>query len=260
MKLLRALFYMGIASLLCLACSTNSELASDEIAVEKPSTESPSIDDDDNPPPEPQLDSEIKILSLGDSYTIGASVCETCRFPEQLKDSIQLKVGDRSTVELDVIARSGWTTGQLKNAIANEDLHQDYDITTLLIGVNNQFTRLPFDTFEKEFPELVVSAMRSCGNKKENVIIISIPDYAFTPFGNGDKLISEELDTYNTFIKNYCNQYSFTYVNITDITRKGFEQPELVASDGLHPSEIAYTQFVGRILPYALEKIGYTTK
>ncbi len=30
----------------------------------------------------------FKILSLGDSYTIGQSVCETCRFPEQLKDSL----------------------------------------------------------------------------------------------------------------------------------------------------------------------------
>jgi len=29
----------------------------------------------------------------------------------------------------------------------------------------------------------------------------------------------------------------------------------LVASDNLHPSELAYTKFVGRILPFAIEKI-----
>ena len=35
----------------------------------------------------------------------------------------------------------------------------------------------------------------------------------------------------------------------------GLEQPNLVASDGLHPSEIAYSKFVSRILPKALEKL-----
>ena len=30
-----------------------------------------------------------KILSLGDSYTIGQSVCDECNFPMQLKDSLQ---------------------------------------------------------------------------------------------------------------------------------------------------------------------------
>lgn len=30
----------------------------------------------------------FKLLSLGDSYTIGQSVCISCRFPEQLKDSL----------------------------------------------------------------------------------------------------------------------------------------------------------------------------
>jgi len=31
----------------------------------------------------------FKYLALGDSYTIGQSVCETCKFPIQLQDSIK---------------------------------------------------------------------------------------------------------------------------------------------------------------------------
>ena len=81
----------------------------------------------------------IDILSLGDSYTIGESVCDTCSFPEQLKSSLVAEHTEQDEITLDVIARTGWTTTNLKNAIVSEDLSNDYDLVTLLIGVNNQF-------------------------------------------------------------------------------------------------------------------------
>ena len=40
------------------------------------------------------------------------------------------------------------------------------------------------------------------------------------------------------------------YVNITDITRNGLTQKDLVASDELHPSAEAYKLFVERIFPF----------
>ena len=67
--------------------------------------------------------------------------------------------------------------------------------------------------------------------------------------------ISSEIDTYNAFAENYCNANNITFVNITDITRNGLEDTDLVASDGLHPSKKAYSLFVERLLPYALEKL-----
>ena len=47
-----------------------------------------------------------------------------------------------------------------------------------------------------------------------------------------------------------------TYISITDISRKGFEQPELVAADGLHPSGKMYTEWVKRILQAIDLKLG----
>jgi hypothetical protein len=35
-----------------------------------------------------------------------------------------------------------------------------------------------------------------------------------------------------------------TYINITDVSRQGLGRPELVASDGLHPSAKMYTEWV----------------
>jgi acyl-CoA thioesterase-1 len=87
---------------------------------------------------------------------------------------------------------------------------------------------------------------------KTNLIVVSIPDYAFTPFGSGNKTISTEIDQYNSFAQNYCTKNNIIFINITDITRQGLSNPSLVASDNLHPSEKAYGLFVERILPKAV--------
>ena len=197
----------------------------------------------------------FKILALGDSYTIGESVCETCRFPEQLKDSLMANFETDKSFELKVIARTGWTTTNLINAINNETVNEDFDLVILLIGVNNQYQKKSFSIYESEFPQLVNTAIKKAKNNKNHVIVVSIPDYAYTPFGQGNQNISTDIDTYNTFAKNYCISNNITFVNITDITRMGLDNPELVASDGLHPSKLAYSKFVERLLPVAIEKL-----
>jgi lysophospholipase L1-like esterase len=83
-------------------------------------------------------------------------------------------------------------------------------------------------------------------NDKSNVIVVSIPDYAFTPFGQASgnpAAISSQIDRYNEYAKNYCEANSISFIFITDITRRGSNK-SLVASDGLHPSELAYSLFV----------------
>ena len=197
-----------------------------------------------------------KYLALGDSYTIGQGVCETCRFPIQLQDSIKKYITANDTFQTQVIAQTGWTTTNLKTAIATQNPPNDFNLVTLLIGVNNQYQTTPFSVYQQEFPELVTIAIQKANNKKENVIVVSIPDYAYTPFGGGNSSISNQIDSYNAFAENYCNTNNITFVTITDIMRLGLTQPELVANDGLHPSKIAYTKFVERILPKARMKLG----
>ncbi len=199
-----------------------------------------------------------KILALGDSYTIGQSVCQSCKFPEQLKDSLLANLPDTYTFSLQVIAQTGWTTSNLISAINTQNPTADFDLVTLLIGVNNQYQNKPFSLYQTEFPQLVTKAISFAKGNKSKVIVVSIPDYAFTPFGQGSsnaQNISTQIDEYNFFAKNYCETNNIAFINITDITRLGLQQTNLVADDGLHPSAIAYSKIVERILPLALEKI-----
>ena len=208
------------------------------------------------PTPDPPEENSVtyKYLALGDSYTYGQNVCTTCRFPEQLKTRLLPELEADAEINISMFAVTGWTTTDLLSSISGI-FSSDFDLVTLLIGVNNQYQHKPFSLYETEFPTLVNKAIAAAHGDPSNVIVVSIPDYAFTPYGQGTSNpagISSEIDDYNNFARDYCQTHGITFIDITDITRLGLENPSLVANDGLHPSEIAYAQFVDRLLPVAI--------
>jgi acyl-CoA thioesterase-1 len=224
-----------------ISCSSENDTISPVAIIVPPVTTTP-----------PLTAKTINYLALGDSYTIGQSICETCRFPEQLRRNLS-NTYPATSFSLKIIAKTGWTTSNLLSAIKTENPDSNYDLITLLIGVNNQFQNAPFSLYESEFPELVNKAISLAKGKKSSVVVVSIPDYAYTPFGQSavynSKTISSEIDKYNAFAENYCKANNIEFITITDITRQGLSDPSLVAKDGLHPSESAYSLFVQRILP-----------
>lgn len=232
-----------VLSIFLLSCSTDDSSSEVPPSGIPPTTEVPTK----------PLPSFINYLALGDSYTIGQSVCETCRYPEQLKASLKA-IYPQTNFSLKVIAQTGWTTSDLISAINSVNPDSNYDLVTLLIGVNNQYQGRDFSIYEKEFPELVNKAITLAKGDKKNVIVLSIPDYAYTPFGTiqmqgQGARISNEINQYNILAENYCTINGIVFISITDITRNGLIKPSLVANDGLHPSAEAYTLFTERILP-----------
>jgi lysophospholipase L1-like esterase len=196
----------------------------------------------------------IDYLALGDSYTVGESVSYGDSFPVQLTSQIEMDYDLK--VNTTVIAQTGWRTDQLLAAVRGRESAK-YNLVTLLIGVNNQFQSKPFSQYETEFSELLEKAIDFAGGDSNKVVVLSIPDYFYTPFGetNGNTEISSEIDLYNNYAKDVANAKGVTFLDITDITRKGLDQPELVAGDGLHPSGIAYEQFVERLYPLVRSRL-----
>lgn len=72
-----------------------------------------------------QTDS-LRILALGDSYTIGESVPESERWPVQLADSLQQY--DFGVIEMKIVARTGWTTSDLLRAMSQAEFSAKYDL------------------------------------------------------------------------------------------------------------------------------------
>jgi lysophospholipase L1-like esterase len=186
---------------------------------------------------------KIKFLALGDSYTIGESVAEDQRWPVQLAGTLRQK--GLNVEQPMIIATTGWRTDDLKRAIEAAKPPKDFGLVSLLIGVNNQYQGKTSAAYAPEFEELLKTAISFAGGDKSKVFVVSIPDYGFTPFGKEKQVqITRAIDDFNAVNKTITEKYDIKYFNITDISRKGFEDPELVASDGLHPSGKQYSQWV----------------
>ncbi len=188
----------------------------------------------------------VRFLALGDSYTIGQSVTVEESWPIQLGRALQEE--GLMMEEIKIIAQTGWRTDQLQNSILTEDPETRYNLVSLLIGVNNQYQGGNIETYEAEFEELLKTAIRLAGNNENRVMVLSIPDYAYTPFGNGSASISLAINQFNTVNRRITNQYQVAYHDITPISRQGLDDPSLVASDGLHPSGKMYALWVRQIM------------
>jgi lysophospholipase L1-like esterase len=185
-------------------------------------------------------------LALGDSYTIGQGVEASSRWPDQLALNLS-----RSGIEIDslkIIAKTGWTTGDLLRAVDREQPGQ-FDMVSLLIGVNNQFQGLSFRDFGLEFNNLLNVAI-SIAEDDARVFVVSIPDYGVTPFGASNRdQIAEEIDQYNDYIREECQSRGIPFIDVTGISRELGGSSMALAPDGLHPSGYQYKMWVDSIQP-----------
>jgi len=204
-------------------------------------------DSEDPPPGEPEI-RNFTYLALGDSYTIGTALPDSSlAYPIQLVDKLNEEEG-LSGESPKIIAFGGWRTDQLMNGIDTADLSPPYDIVSLLIGVNNQYQNQSEDVYAQDFEDLLNEAITLAGNDTSRVFVLSIPDYGVTPFGGGNPNISEEIDAFNAINSDITESFGITYFDITGISRKAENDPDLIAPDGLHPSGEMYALWVEAII------------
>lgn len=195
---------------------------------------------------------KITYLALGDSYTKGQSVPLNESFPYALADSLNTEMYIEVS-QTKVIAQTGWTTANLLSAIASHSFTQPFDLVTLLIGVNDQYQGQSLLEYEKGFELCLQKAIELAGNNKNRVVVLSIPDYGYTPFGaNGKAYISQQIDAFNAVNKRISDSMGVGYIDITSISRS--ENTNLVTDDNLHPSGKQYKLWVDKMYGPAKQK------
>lgn len=202
-----------------------------------------------------QQDSTIRYLALGDSYTIGQSVARNDRYPAQVVS--RLRASGYPFADAEIIATSGWTTANLWAVLKAKPLSLRYNVVTLLVGVNNQFRGLSRNEYRIQFAALLARCIRLTGNVPGHVIVLSIPDYAATPFAAAlDRgKITREIDLFNAVNREVAASRKVHYLNITAESRKAGSDRTLVAPDGLHYSAKEYKVWTDLLAPVMEEAI-----
>lgn len=234
---------INLVLILFIGCNTSSNLDDESLPIY--STESNIIENQElnsiisN-------ESPLSLLALGDSYTIGEGVNEEERWPNQFVQVAYENGIDFLTPR--IIAMTGWKTYDLINEIESSNFEKKYDYVSLLIGVNNQFNSRSINEFEDDLDKLLTK-INNLKKKDGSVLIISIPDWGSSPFGeNMDRnQISTEINSFNNSLKSFANINGLKYVDVTEISRRAINEPNLITSDNLHPSGLMYLEWAKKI-------------
>jgi lysophospholipase L1-like esterase len=204
-----------------------------------------------------KLVAAVRILCLGDSYTIGEAVGAGERWPVRL--AARARESGRDIADPVIVARTGWTTDELSAGIDAANPQGQFDIATLLIGVNNQYRGRSVDQYRLQFRELLNRAATFTGGGEKNIIVVSIPDWGVTPFarqcGRDIDRIGAEIDAFNAVGNDEASRAGASFVDVTPRSRRAAIDQTLIASDGLHPSGAMYEEWTDLILPVALRML-----
>ena len=186
-------------------------------------------------------------LALGDSYTIGEGVKPEVRWPAQLAHHQHLSPPH-------YVAKTGWTTLHLLEAIAHTDFAGQYDWVSVQIGVNDQYDGIGTDAYREGLSNIIDFAVHKVA-RPQCVIVLSIPDYSVTPFAQNKGTRNEELTRiaqevalFNTIAREIAAANQATYCDITPLSQQAANDPALLAEDGLHPSGKMYRMWVEKIV------------
>lgn len=194
------------------------------------------------------MNNQKTYLALGDSYTIGEAVLPEERWVHQLVT--KLRQNGINIRYPEIIATTGWTTGELLAALEkNPPQQQQYDLVSLLIGVNNQYRKQSLEQFAAEFEQLLKIALQYA-IQRESVIVLSIPNWGVTPFAadKNVKAITQEITQFNQVAEQITQSYAIKWINITPISELVAQDLAYIAEDNLHFSGKMYALWVEKIL------------
>ncbi len=200
----------------------------------------------------------MRYLAIGDSYTIGEALSVEDSWPMQWAHA--LRANGNAMSDPGIIAKTGWTTDELFEALdeadASNTIRPTYDLLSLSIGVNNQYRGRDTDNYREEFSDLLKRAIKYAGNKASHVFVLSIPDWGITEFGQKSgrdvAQIARELDAYNQINASVSKQFGVHWIDISQVTREAGSHAKFYAADGLHPSRALYALWVKELLKIKL--------
>lgn len=196
----------------------------------------------------------MRYVALGDSYTIGTSVTEGERWPNQLVARLAAAAraeGDPAPLELIAnLAGNGFTTEDLIAVELPRLAAFQPEVVSLQIGVNDIIRGIDESGYQHNVQRILtaVAALASV----RLVFGVTTPDYTVTPAGAdyGDRdVMAAAIAQRNERFAAELERRGLPVVDVRAVSLLAAADRSLVAQDGLHPSGAQYGLWVDRIAP-----------
>lgn len=193
----------------------------------------------------------VRLLALGDSYTVGTAVDAGDRWVTRLVE--RLRTDGLEVADPRVVAADGWPSDRLAAAVERRSLEPPYDLVTLLVGANDAYRGRPVEDFRPKFVALLERAVELAGGDPASVVVVTIPDYSVTPHVEARARAdhAERLEAYNRVVEREAAAAGARLADVVPVSRAAADDADLLADDDLHPSAEQYERWLDRIYPVA---------
>ena len=194
------------------------------------------------------MNSAIRFLALGDSYTIGTGASdESHGWPALLAARLTDHSGRK--VELTNPAANGFTTQDLIEKELPLLARVKPHLVTILIGVNDMVRGRSAVEYRASLESIYDEIVRQRA-PDARVAAVSIPNWSVVPavrdFGDpGD--IGLLTDAFNDVAQQESEIRGFSWVDITAASVSGLGSAGWIAPDGLHPGDRQYAAWAAVI-------------
>jgi acyl-CoA thioesterase-1 len=198
----------------------------------------------------------VDYVALGDSYTIGTSVGEAERWPNQLV----ARLAGRSGVGLRLRANlgvNGYTSGDVIATQLPQIEALQLGFVSLLVGVNDVVRGVPEHRYQANVALILDRLLETL--PRNRLVTVATPDYTVTPQGPryGDPVAQRAgIQRNNSIFRTLATERSIAFVDVYDLSLRAADDRSLVASDGLHPSGRQYSLWVDRIAPVVADLLA----
>jgi acyl-CoA thioesterase-1 len=204
----------------------------------------------------------VRYVALGDSYTIGTSVAEGERWPNQLVARMGRSDAGTAPALLELAANlavNGFTSADVIEVALPALAGLDAELVSLLIGVNDVVQGVPPERYRRNAEQILEELAALVGAHR--VVAVTTPDYTVTPAGAdyGDPARqAARIRAVNQGLDEAATHLGIAVVDIHELSLRASSDRSLVANDGLHPSGTQYSLWVDRIAPAVTVLMGRT--
>jgi lysophospholipase L1-like esterase len=185
----------------------------------------------------------LRYLPVGDSYTIGQSVSQNERFPNQLAEKARA-----AGFPLEIVANpavSGFTVSDALKYELPVVTRTKPEFVTVLLGANDFVRDVPAEVFRAQFKRLLRELRNSLGYEAL-IVTISVPNFLLSPGGReftGYRSDNSGIETFNSIIKEESAHVEALHIDIFDLSTRLAPDFEMFVRDGLHPSGKQYQEW-----------------